>query len=345
MRWLLRIALVAVVTLSSSLGFAGVADKLGFRVKGKVQGKAQPELVFAPTQDVAKITVTLWRDGGSKTQRQVAAVKKGTERTISIAQPEGKFHYKAKIEVDWAGGKKDTLRIQFDMTRSGGFAIAIDPKEVDLDGKSLAFTLTGPGKRAQLVLIGKDGTSLSRIERDLKGAAAGTRISMKWKAPKSEVARLVLKAWSTAGFWKETTLEPISLRIPHQDVVFDSGRAAVKRSEEPKLKDTLVKLKKAAKMQTSGLGVRLYIAGYCDTVGDPAGNRMLSTHRARSIGLWFRRKGLKLPIFYQGFGEDVLAVKTPDETAEPGNRRALYLLATQTPADASDFPGAKWKKL
>ena len=34
-----------------------------------------------------------------------------------------------------------------------------------------------------------------------------------------------------------------------------------------------------------------------------------------------------IPIYFQGFGEEVLAKPTPDETDEPLNRRALYILS------------------
>ena len=72
--------------------------------------------------------------------------------------------------------------------------------------------------------------------------------------------------------------------------------------------------------------VKLFIAGYTDTVGTPADNRKLSLERARAIAAWFRDRGLPLPIEYAGFGEEVLRVKTPDETDNAANRRADYIV-------------------
>lgn len=346
MRRLVGIFACLIVLLYGATAWAGVAEKLGFRVRGNVQGKDQPKLVFTPTEDVKKLTVTLWRDpGNQKIHRPLGALKKAAPRELPVPQPEGKFHYKAKIEVTWAGGGDDVMRIQFDMTRGAGLALNIDPNEVDLDGRQLSFSLTAKGKQAELRLFDDDDRELGVVSKDLKGAAAGSKQQISWPEPKRELAYLKLRAWSDAGFWTETTLKPISLRIPHQDVVFDSGRATVNKSEEPKLKDTLAKLNEAVKMHAKTIGVRLYVAGYTDTVGDPALNRLLATQRARSIGAWFRRHGVKLPIFYQGFGEDVLAKETPDETDEPANRRALYLLSTHEPTDEGDFPKASWKKL
>jgi outer membrane protein OmpA-like peptidoglycan-associated protein len=91
--------------------------------------------------------------------------------------------------------------------------------------------------------------------------------------------------------------------------------------------------------------VKLFVAGYTDTVSDRDHNQRLSDARAKSIASWFRRKGLRIPIFYQGFGEDVLAKPTPDEKPEPANRRALYLLASQRPATGGQLPRDAWKEL
>ena len=65
-----------------------------------------------------------------------------------------------------------------------------------------------------------------------------------------------------------------------------------------------------------------------------------SLNRARAIAGYFRSHGLNLPMFYQGFGETRLAVKTPDNKAEPANRRAEYILALNAPRGY----GAGWKR-
>lgn len=346
MRRLAAFLTFCLVLLVGASGWAGVAERLGLTVKGNVQGDAQPKLTFTPTEDVRSLTVTLWRDGQrAKIHRALGAVKKGTTRELTVRQPKGKFHYKTKIEVVWRGKKRDTLRIQFDLTRSGGFSLEIDPEEVDLDARTLQYAVTQRAKRAELRLFDEADKSLGVVKQALAGEAPGSKQRISWPALERPLAYMKLRAWSEAGFWTEMRLEPVSLRIPHQDVAFDTGRANIKKSEEPKLRDTLAKLREALKMQAQTIGVRLYVAGYCDTVGPAAQNKTLSRKRARSIALWFRGHGVKLPIFYQGFGEDALRVKTPDETPEPRNRRAVYLLSTHTPGKSADFPTAAWTKL
>ncbi len=67
--------------------------------------------------------------------------------------------------------------------------------------------------------------------------------------------------------------------------------------------------------------------------------------RAQAIASYFKRKGIKIPIFYQGFGEDVLWVKTDDNVDESRNRRALYLLGNQRPPISDMIPRSEWKRL
>ena len=74
------------------------------------------------------------------------------------------------------------------------------------------------------------------------------------------------------------------------------------------------------------LPVRLFIAGHTDTVGGNDKNRKLSLARAKAIASYFRKKGIKIPIAFAGFGEEVLKVKTADNTDERANRRADYVL-------------------
>ena len=77
--------------------------------------------------------------------------------------------------------------------------------------------------------------------------------------------------------------------------------------------------------------VNLYVAGYTDTVGDSGHNLQLSTERAKSIGTWFKQNGFEGSIYYQGFGESVLAVPTADGVDEAANRRVLYVVAATAP--------------
>jgi outer membrane protein OmpA-like peptidoglycan-associated protein len=87
--------------------------------------------------------------------------------------------------------------------------------------------------------------------------------------------------------------------------------------------------------------MRLYVAGHTDTVGPDGKNRKLSLDRARAIAAYFRKKGVKLPIAFAGFGEAVQKVKTADGISERFNRRADYVIGPV--AGAPPFKGAYLK--
>ena len=195
-------AVMSVGLLAGVPAWAGVAERLGLTVKGKVQGKEQPKLVFSPREDVASLTVTMWRgDNNQKSHRALGALKSGATREMVVTQPEGTFHYKTKIEVAWATGKRDTLRIQFDLSRTGGFSLVIDPDDVDLDGRAIAYSLTEKGSKVELRLFDESDAPLGVVKKDVSGAAAGTRHTLSWPAPKRPLAYMKLRAWSEAGFW------------------------------------------------------------------------------------------------------------------------------------------------
>ena len=71
---------------------------------------------------------------------------------------------------------------------------------------------------------------------------------------------------------------------------------------------------------------------------------LLDAQRAEAIARYFKAHGVTVPIYYQGFGEDALAVPTADAVDEARNRRAVYVLANVPPRGAQ-FPRAQWKRL
>ena len=130
-------------------------------------------------------------------------------------------------------------------------------------------------------------------------------------------------------------LVPWSVSIPHEEVIFPSGDATVQPSEEKKLDASYQKITDVVdkvRRHEPGMDVRVYVAGHTDTVGGTDDNRKLSQARARAIATWFRERGLPMPMYYAGFGEDQPRVKTADNTDEARNRRADYVVGVEEPA-------------
>ena len=162
------------------------------------------------------------------------------------------------------------------------------------------------------------------------------------------MGRIEVKAYDVSGAWTGVELTPWFVPIPHEDVNFQTGSSEIQAAEAPKLEAAYAKLEEVlAKDREHGRmhpGITLYIAGHTDTVGSSSSNLKLSQDRARSIAAWFRKRGVKLPISYEGFGETSLAVKTADNVDEVKNRRADYVLSDGPPTYSAAFKPS-WKRI
>ena len=345
---ILAIVLSFCFLLAGTTTFADT-DRLGLKLRNKVSGTSMPALVFKPTEKVKKVTIALTRSGDNKVINLAATnLAADVEKVLEVQQDFGTVRYAAKFNVKWDKGEDSEFTMNFVMERTKKLELELDPADVDLDKRKMTFKLTNDAQKAELIFFDKDGGKLKAFTKTYDGAKAGTTLELTWKDPGAEYAYMDLKVYDTAGFWKGVRLTPFSISVPHERIEFDSGKWNIKKSEEPKLKKALEHIQaEIEKLNKHGakLPLRFYIAGYTDTVGTKGSNKTLSNNRARSIASWFRSNGLSLPVFYQGFGEDVLAVETPDETDEPRNRRAIFILATQMPATSQTIPKSNWKKI
>jgi outer membrane protein OmpA-like peptidoglycan-associated protein len=211
--------------------------------------------------------------------------------------------------------------------------IEVDRARVDLPGHKLEVRMNHRAGRVELKVFGPTGEApLVDRSEDFAGRPAGEPLVVTWPDPGGEVARLDLRAYDADGYYVGVALIPWSVTIPHEEVNFATDSATITAAESPKLEGSL-KLISDALARHHNLGpIKLFIAGHTDTVGAPAYNLRLSQRRAQAIAGWFRKHGLRLPIFYEGFGEQSLLVATPDETDEVRNRRVDYILAVEEPA-------------
>src|SRR5678815_5586096 len=161
---------------------------------------------------------------------------------------------------------------------------------------------------------------LADDEQDFSGRPGGTPLIVTW-SPSSDapVGKIELRAYDAQGNWVGVELAPWFVNIPHDDVNF--------KTDSAEIEEALAKDNASGRMHA---GITLYIAGHTDTVGNPTHNFKLSQDRARSIAAWFRKRGVKIPISYEGFGETSLAVKTADNIDEVKNRRADYVPVSYT---------------
>ncbi|MBA2542892.1 MAG: OmpA family protein [Deltaproteobacteria bacterium] len=205
--------------------------------------------------------------------------------------------------------------------------VTYDAEHLDLDKRTLQFKVGRPADTADLTVIGEDGKDLSKVSLPITGKPADTWIPITWTQPaNTRVMILKLRVASEDGVAQNVELIPWSVAVDHEDVNFASDSAKLEAGETAKLDASLGKIAEIVKRSDRFLKMRLYIAGHTDTVGPNAKNRKLSIDRAVAIGKYFRSKGLAIPVTTAGFGEEVLKVKTADNTDERANRRADYVL-------------------
>jgi outer membrane protein OmpA-like peptidoglycan-associated protein len=240
--------------------------------------------------------------------------------------------------------------MKFDTTVRAPLKIGYDADHLDLDKRQLQFKPTRTGvTSAEITVIGDDGKELAKNSATYDGTSSDW-LTISWKqAADTQVMMLKLRVETSDGAATNLELIPWSVSIDHEDVNFKTDSSKIEDSETKKLDASLVKIQEVMKKSEKFMKMKLYVAGHTDTVGAPAKNRTLSLARAQSITAYFKKKGLTIPIAFAGFGEDVLKVKTADNTDEAANRRADYVLGPA--AGAPPFKGpylkakVQWKQL
>ncbi len=334
----LSIGLLLWATASPPAAANSPGAKLGLGLKAVVKGKQLPAIILRPHATLKKVSVELSREG-FKTTLKSAKIRAGATKELRFKQPVGVFEYQARFKVQWGDGESSDFTTTFKITKVGELELNMGAGDVDMESRRMKFRITNPAQKAELVILGAQGVRLDTVEQSFNGAAPGSELVMEWDELDGDIVRMDLKVTDVANFFVGMQVTPFSIDIPHDDVVFASGKHAITSGEEPKLRATLGHIHKALATHGTLLALRLYIGGYTDTVGPKSSNQSLSERRARSIAAWFRKNGVDIPTFYKGYGEERLAVPTPDDTDEPRNRRAEYKLSSQSP------PGGGWKKL
>jgi outer membrane protein OmpA-like peptidoglycan-associated protein len=341
----MRIAIMLPVV---AFAVAARADPVEIALKNQVAAGQKPAITLKALAAVSKLQVELVReDDGKKFTVGNGALREGQSATLPFGDGRaGRARWKGTLVATFPDGNRFTTALTFETAVASDLKIAYRRDRLDLDAHTLEFQLSRPAARAELTVVGEDGSELGRGEAvfDRDGAPPGSWLRVGWTQKPGNVLRLDLRAVAVDGQATVARLTPWMVRVPHEEVVFDTGKWTILPSEAPKLEASLARINAqlaTVRRADPSLSLKLFVAGHTDTVGRPEDNRRLSLERARAIGGWFRAHGLGLPIACAGLGEDAPRVKTPDETDEPANRRADYILGVdepQLPARANFVP-------
>jgi outer membrane protein OmpA-like peptidoglycan-associated protein len=281
---------------------------------------------------VAVLGLELTRSDGAVVKRELRRPAPGREASFDLAQPEGSFHYEGKLVARFPKGPPQTLPLAFDTALFGPPRLTLAEDAVNLPARTVTFTADRALATVRMEVFGADGARLASGEEDVSKVSARAPVGLTWPdAAVAPVLRLSLKATDALGYYQQVELYPWKIELPHEELLFASGQSAVTPLERAKLEEPLKALTEGLQRYGRLAPVRLFVAGFTDTVGNDASNRALSEARALAIAAAFREAGVRLPISYAGLGEQGLLVATPDETDEPRNRRATYTLAVDPP--------------
>jgi outer membrane protein OmpA-like peptidoglycan-associated protein len=308
-------------------------------------GKGVPAIHVHINERIAGFELKLQRSDGHTVQVRGGG-EPGVTRTLELEQPEGRFHYTGELLVEFPDKRKDSMPLDFDTELASRVTLNFNRyKDVDMENRRLVFRMGRPAARAEVQVLMDTGQYAMNGEVKFNGEPAGTPLEIQWPEMPGQVIKIAIRAFDDMGQFVGMEFFPNYLEIPHEDVNFDTGKWDIRPDEEPKLEKSYRVISEKLSLYGRTVKNRLYIIGYTDTVGSTESNRTLSLQRARSIAAWFRRRGVGISIFYEGFGEQAPRVNTPDETAEVRNRRAMYLISREDPSMEGVPFRPNWRKL
>jgi outer membrane protein OmpA-like peptidoglycan-associated protein len=334
--------LVAITTLVAQLALpARAQEAVELELVGRaLAGREKPRLVVTVRAPVAALALELDRSDGRSVRQNAGALGPGKTRVFELDQPQGAFHYEGRLLARFPKGPPQDLPLSFDAVLLPPPVLTVKPDAVDLAAHTVTVTLDREATELAVKVSSDEGAVLADVKEAFPGAKAGEPLTVRW-LPESPamVLRVDVRATDKYGFFQDLELYPWRIEIAHEDVLFESGRSDIRPEERPKLDAALSELDKALARYGRFAAVKLYVAGHTDTVNDAAYNQRLSEARALAIARYFRGRTGKVPVLYAGFGESQPLVPTPDETPEPRNRRAAYIVAVEPP------PGAHWTRV
>ncbi len=321
------------------------ADAVNVSLNPKAElGRGFPTINVRILEPIAGFEVTLKRSDGQPFGAQGGGTP-GVIRRIELPQPEGVFRYEGALTVHLPDASTASMPLKFETELWGPVRIEVSEGDLDLKGRKLTFRLSRPAGKAQLLVMSESGLPIYDGEIPFKGEPAGTPLRVTWPEASDPVMKIELKGYDKAGFFRGVELYPWRFDVPHREVSFQTGRWEIRTEERGKLEESYRAITDAVKKFGRFAKVKLFVVGHTDTVASAESNRTLSLQRARSLGAYFKSRGLKIPLFYAGYGEEALAVGTGDEVDEPRNRRAEYIISIENPKVEHASSPVPWNRL
>jgi outer membrane protein OmpA-like peptidoglycan-associated protein len=319
-----------------------------YSIVDSVRPGQKAKIVLSARKGAHGVSLTLKSPEGGEKRFTLKRLKAGQKKTLAWKVPAGISHWTGQL-IGSAGGATTMAPIELKVVSAKPLNVHTRKKDVDLGKGRIVVRPNHALAKAELTLYGAEGEVL--LEEDAALVQEGKNWVVVFEPPDDTIKRVELKLHDPYGYWAALRVVSWYAEIEHDDVEFASAKWDIAPDEGHKIDAAIAKLKREVARfrrelgnESAGVDVRVYVGGYTDTVGKAADNRVLSRKRAAAIARYFVAHGMKVPVYYQGFGEDAPAVPTADDVDEAKNRRAVYVLAN-VPPRGGQFPGGAWTRL
>ena len=305
-----------------------------------LHGKDKPTITLTTGQAIKSAVLKVTRNDKQTETLNFGSIKAGGSKEVTLKAGKGRWEYEGALHLKYRNGSGGELPVSFDVVVAGPLGMEAPYDRMRLNEGYVEVKLTRDANRCQYT-VWTEGNNPVQGEVEFAGSPAGEWLPVQWSTftQADVVLKIVLECYDTDGFSNGLELSPWKIEVPHEDVNFAMGKSAIEGLEYPKVKDAVGQIKTTIRRYSNVLKVQVFVSGHTDSVGDAGYNKELSEKRASAIAIAFRKAGIRVPIYFVGYGEDKQAVDTADETAEPSNRRARYIMAVHPPENA------RWKKL
>jgi len=316
------------------------ANEIDFGFNPQIEDGDKPMLILTPNSNVRLAKVRIEAGGksysfekkGTAGEDMIFEWKRDTSVTEAIAH----------IYVVFADGY--TTETQLPISYSYGGSLEVDLRNAKADHKKRTLTVSVNAKVEDVEVLAYGAKKVLLDQQSYRLDEGPGNVTLSWDGDFKDVVLLDI-TFRSGNAYAGFTYSPWYLNIPHQDILFATNSATIEKEEEWKLDSTMEQLTDVLDKYGSVIPIKLYIGGCTDTVGSRQNNKELSRARARAIAKWLRANGYDQPIYYYGFGEDWLAVRTKDGVDEAANRRVEYIVSTNPPPASTGIPQVVWKEL
>ena len=312
------------------------ADPIDLQVMNKVLvGRDQPSITLNINQDLAKGALDLRIAGRKPLSFSLPSMSSGTSKTFEFDLPPGDFSVEGQLSVVFADGTEGSMPLHFTILVAAPMSIEMPSHLIDFEKRQFVVRISRPAQHCDYRVHYENGMVASARSM-FGGAAPGSDLVVRWGPPSGIADAVVIKIWVECfdiDYFSRGMEQVVwEFDIPHEEVLFGSGRWSVEPEEEVKIDAVLDDIRAHIERYRDVLSIGLYVTGHTDTVGSKQSNQTLSERRAASIAQYFQKQQLGVPVFYQGVGENQLAVQTNDEVSEARNRRMSYVLRDRNSA-------------